>query len=175
MLKFCFVKHFFSPLITCRGKGKDPGGPKTCGSCGSVSPKLLTSQVSDRYVYGLSEHCLFYIVKWVYTSLLSLIRGYPICYPRLESLLPGDPFPSRPVCKKSICQKTKQCGFSFACWYNTVFTQSLNSIQWIHYRSFLEENFALKKLLYRYLLFHEDNTLNSFSFENLHLKSSWQA
>ena len=66
----------------------------------------------------------------------SLIRGYPICCPRLEGLLPGDPFPSRPVCKK-----TKQCGFIFACLHTTVFTQSLKTVSFIS-----EENFALKKL-----------------------------
>ncbi len=53
MLKFCvkilFCRHYFSPLNTFMRKGKDPepdpGGPKTCGSCGSGSgsgsPTLL--------------------------------------------------------------------------------------------------------------------------------------
>jgi hypothetical protein len=56
VLKFYFVKHFFSLLNTFMGKGEDPepdpdpllflmdpepGGPKTCGSCGSGSPTLV--------------------------------------------------------------------------------------------------------------------------------------
>ena len=59
MLKFYFVKHYFSPLNTSMEKGKhlepdpdpylrlvdpDPGGPKTCGSCGSGSPALQNSR-----------------------------------------------------------------------------------------------------------------------------------
>jgi hypothetical protein len=48
LLKFCvkilFCRHYFSLVNTFMRKGKDPGGPKTCGSCwsGSGSPTLDT-------------------------------------------------------------------------------------------------------------------------------------
>ena len=61
-IEILFCKHYFSPLNTFMRKGKvpdpepdpylwlmdpDPGGPKTCGSCGSESPTRF--QISLRW------------------------------------------------------------------------------------------------------------------------------
>ncbi len=82
MQKFCvnilFCKHYFSPLNTFLRKGKDPdpylwlmdpGGPKTCGSCGSGSgsPTLpwrtfLSSREVSRPPERTSSSSLFKII-----------------------------------------------------------------------------------------------------------------
>jgi hypothetical protein len=60
LLKLCvkilFCRHYFNPLNTFMRKGKDPGDPKTCGSCGSGSgsPTLLL-----RNWYGYVGTCLY--------------------------------------------------------------------------------------------------------------------
>jgi hypothetical protein len=75
VLKFYFVKHYFSPLKTFMRKGKDPeldldphlllmdsdpGGPKTYGSCGSGSPTLVSS-LKNLKVKTIKCNCFIYL------------------------------------------------------------------------------------------------------------------